>query len=121
MFTISATPSSQAVTAGSAATFTVNVGDPTLMSNVVALSASGLPAGATAQFSPASVQGTGSSTLTIATSTSTPPGTYTVTTTGTSAALTHTDTISLTVNPPPDFSLSASPGSLTVVRGNNGT
>src|SRR6185369_6199574 len=66
MFTIGATPSSQSVTAGSAATFTVNVGDPTLMSNVVALSASGLPAGATAQFSPASVQGNGSSTLTLA-------------------------------------------------------
>jgi regulation of enolase protein 1 (concanavalin A-like superfamily) len=121
MFTISATPSSQSVTAGSPATFTVNVADPTLMSNVVALSASGLPAGATAQFSPASVQGKGSSTLTIDTSTSTPAGTYTLTITGTSASLQHTTTFSLTVNPAPDFSLSASPGSLTVVQGNNGT
>jgi hypothetical protein len=69
-----------------------------LMSNVVALSASGLPAGATAQFSPASVEGNDSSTLTIDTSTSTPAGTYTLTITGTSASLPHATTVSLTVN-----------------------
>src|SRR5581483_2822610 len=121
MFTISATPSSQSVIAGSPATVTVNVADPTLMSNVVSLSVSGLPAGATSQFSPASVQGKGSSTLTIDTSTSTPSGTYTLTITGTSASLQHTTTVSLTVNPAPDFSLSASPGSLSITQGNNGT
>jgi len=46
-----------------------------------------------------------------------------VTVTGTSGSLTHTATISLTVNAvaTPDFSLSASPASLTVTQGTSGS
>jgi poly(beta-D-mannuronate) lyase len=122
-FTISATPGSQTVTAGTGTTYTVNVGNVNGFSGSVALSASGLPAGATATFNPASVNSIGSSTLTVNTTTSTPPGTYTVTITGTSGSLVHSTTVSLVVNPPPppDFSLSASPASVTVVQGGNGT
>jgi trimeric autotransporter adhesin len=72
-FSVNATPLSQTVTAGAAATFNIVVattpaGDD--FSNAVTLTATGLPAGATAAFSPASVTpgtGSGSSTLTIQT------------------------------------------------------
>ncbi|GIF98758.1 hypothetical protein Cci01nite_38520 [Catellatospora citrea] len=68
----------------------------------VSLSASGLPSGATASFSPTSITSAGgSSTLTIATSASTPAGTYAVTVTGTGASSTRTTTYSLTVNGAP--------------------
>jgi subtilisin-like proprotein convertase family protein len=64
----------------------------------VALSASGLPSGATATFSPPSITSGGSSTLSIAATASTPAGTYTVTVTGTGSAATRTTTFALTVN-----------------------
>ncbi|HEY6248658.1 MAG TPA: hypothetical protein VI685_01790, partial [Candidatus Angelobacter sp.] len=61
----------------------------------VALAASGLPAGVTASFSPAST--TGTSTLTFTASSTAAAGTATVTVTGTSGTLSHTTTIALTV------------------------
>ncbi|HET7524036.1 MAG TPA: hypothetical protein VFJ79_07835, partial [Acidimicrobiales bacterium] len=62
------------------------------------LTASGVPAGTTATFTPSSVTvGDSGSTLTLATSTSTPGGTYTVTITGTGASATHTTTFVLSV------------------------
>jgi len=65
----------------------------------VSLSASGLPAGASASFNPAGVTAGGSSTLTIATASTTPTGSATVTITGTGTSATHSTTITLTVNP----------------------
>src|SRR5204863_122045 len=79
------------------------------------LSVSGLPSGATGSFTPNPA--TASSTLSVTTSTTTPTGTSTVTITGVSGSLTHTTTVALVVNPPPDFTLSASPSSQTVGRG----
>ncbi len=64
------------------------------------LSASGLPAGATATFSPSAVTAGGSSTLTIGTSASTPAGSYTLTITGTGSSAAHSTPVGLTMNPP---------------------
>ncbi|GIF53599.1 hypothetical protein Afe04nite_81380 [Asanoa ferruginea] len=61
------------------------------------MAASGLPAGATASFAPATVTSGGSSTLTIATSASTPAGTYPVTVTGTGTSGTRSASYTLTV------------------------
>ena len=77
----------------------------------VTLSVSGLPTGATGNFSPNPA--TGSSTLTVSATASTPAGTFPLTITGVSGSLTHTATVSLVVNVP-DFSLSATPPSQTV-------
>src|SRR5205807_28291 len=65
-------------------------------SGAVALSAGGLPAGASASFSPASVTGSGTSTLALAAGTAA-AGAYTVTVTGTSGALTHTAALAWTI------------------------
>jgi Stage II sporulation protein len=116
-FSVSASPSSQSVIPGASTTYTVTVTASGGFNGTVALSASGLPADATASFNPASVVGSGSSTMTVTTSASTPAGSSTVTITGTSGALMHTTTVSLVVtNPGADFSLSASPSSRTVIR-----
>jgi endo-1,4-beta-D-glucanase Y len=97
-FTVSATPASQTITAGDSTTFTVNVGNVNGFVGGVALSVSGLPTGATATFTPPSVNPPGSSTLTVTTSAGTPAGTSTLTITGTGGSLTHSTTVSLAVN-----------------------
>src|SRR5207244_4887475 len=103
------TPSTTAVVSGSAQTVT--------------LSASGLPAGATATFNPSAVTAGGSSTLTMATASSTPVGNYSITVMGTGASASHATTISLAINAPvsDDFSISASPSSVTTLQGQSAT
>ncbi|WP_085939638.1 M4 family metallopeptidase [Amycolatopsis azurea] len=96
-FSVGVTPASGTVKAGDSATVTVNTATVSGAAQSVSLSASGLPAGATATFNPASVQSGASSTLTIATSASTPDGTSTITVTGTAASGTHTAQYTLTV------------------------
>src|SRR5207245_4812874 len=87
----------------------------------VTLSASGRLPAWTASCRPSSVSAGGSSTLTLSTTSSTPGGSYTVTVTGTGASVTHSTSVSLTVTLPDDFSISASPNSLSVVQGQSGT
>jgi endoglucanase len=121
-FSHSANPSSVTVNRGASASSTITITRTGGFSGSVALSASGLPAGVTAGFTPASVTGM-SSTVTFTASTAATLGPATVTITGTGGGLTRTSTINLTVNEPstPDFALSATPSSLTVNRGANGT
>lgn len=98
-FTLTATPASQTVTAGSGANYTVSVSPKNGFTSSVNLSVSGLPSGATASFNPSSISGgSGSSTLGVSTSSTTTAGTYTLTVTGTSGSLTQSATTTLTVN-----------------------
>ncbi len=82
-FSISVSPASGSVNPGSSVSATVATTTTSGTAQTVSLSASGLPTGATASFSPASVTSGGSSTMTINTSASTPAGTYSITITGT--------------------------------------
>ncbi|GIG88733.1 hypothetical protein Pen02_36690 [Plantactinospora endophytica] len=103
-FSVSVSPAAGSTQPGGSLTTTVNTavtaGDP----QSVALTASGLPAGATASFTPASITSGGSSTLTISVGASTPSGSYPVTVTGTGTAATRTATYSLTVEGAPGCS-----------------
>ena len=96
-FTMGLSPTSVTVTHGGSATTTVSTALAGGVPQNIALSASGLPAGATASFSPPSVTTLGSSALTVATTAATPPGTYPVTVTATSPTATHTATLTLIV------------------------
>jgi uncharacterized membrane protein len=120
-YNLSVSPSSSTVSAGASTTYTVTVNRPGGFGGSVTFSISGLPAGATGSFNPASTTGT-SSTLTVTTSATTPTGSFPFTVTGTSGT-TRTATATLVVNPAPvgDFSLSASPSSLTVKQGTSGS
>ena len=96
-FSVGLTPSSRSVIQGSGSTYTATVTATNGFTGAVALSASGLPSGVTASFSPTSVTSSGTSTMTVTTSAATAPGTYTLTVTGVSGSVSHTATASLAV------------------------
>lgn len=96
-FSLSVNPTSASVEPGQSVTVAVDTRLTEGDAQTVRLSASGLPSGATATFTPASVQSGDSSTLTIATAASTPTGTVQVTITGDGTDADHTVQLRLTV------------------------
>src|SRR5262249_22226265 len=120
-FALAASPASVTVIQGNTGTSTITVFDENGFTGSVSLAATGLPAGVTAAFNPTST--TGSTTLTFTASSTAATGTVTVNIKGTSEGMTGSTTISLTVNAPPapNFTLSASPASLTMVQGASGS
>jgi hypothetical protein len=112
-FTLSATPSSQSVTAGSNTSYTVTAAPVNGFTGTVSLTVSGLPTGASGTFSPSSISGgSGSSTLAVSTTSSMAAGTYPLTVKGTSGSLTETTSVTLTVT--------SSTSSCTAYTGSNG-
>jgi hypothetical protein len=92
-FSLAASAGALSLPRGNSVSTAISVGAMNGFSGSVLLTASGLPAGVTAVFSPASL-------LTFAASSSATAGTVTVTVTGTSGSLTHTVAIGLTVIAP---------------------
>jgi subtilase family serine protease len=117
-FTLSASPNSLSVAKGSNNSATITVTPQNGFGGSVSLSASGLPAGVTASFNPSSTATV--SALTFTASDSAATGTFSVTIKGVSGSLTSSTTVSLTVTAVPDFSLSASPKTLSITRGSSG-
>ena len=95
-FNLSASPSILNVSQGGSVTSTITVTPVDGFSGSVTLSASGLPSGVTAAFSPNPT--TSSSTLTLTASASAALGTTNVTIQGASGSLTNTTTVRLTVD-----------------------
>jgi hypothetical protein len=118
-FTLSAAPAGLGVAQGAQVGSTITVTPLNGFSGAVSLSASGVPGGVTASFNPAST--TSTSTLTLTASTSAAIGTFTVTINGVSGSVSTSTTLSLTVVGAPNFSLSATPASLSIGRGSKGT
>ncbi len=121
-FSISASPTAVAVTAGGTGTSTITTAVTSGSAQAVALTVSGMPTGGTATLSPTSITGAGTSTLTLS-SGSAAPGTYPLIVTGSGPSATHSVTVTLTINPVAanDFSISASPNSVSVQQGNLAT
>ena len=126
-FSIGASPSSVTVTQGSSGTSTITITSLNGFNSATTLSASGLPGGVTATFSTNPVtppaNGSATSTLTLTASSTATTGTVNVTITGTSGSTTHSTTISLTVNTAAqaNFTIGASPSSVSVTQGGTGT
>jgi hypothetical protein len=120
-FTISASPSSISIAQGATGNVTVTTTVSGGFNAAIALSASGLPAGVTAAFSPTSIAapGAGSSTLTFTVSSTATLGLATVTIQGVGGSITHTTTVALTITsvPTPNFTISASPSSISIAKG----
>ncbi len=94
-FALSASPQSVSLNQGANTSTTIAVTPSNGFAGSVNFSASGLPSGVTASFSP--VSSAASSTLTLTASGTAATGSATVTVTGTSGSLTHTTTVNLTV------------------------
>ena len=95
-FSIAANPTSITLSPGGSGSIAVSTAVTSGSAQTVTLSISGLPAGASAAFSPASVTAGGSSTLTLHAGTAT-PGTYAVTVTGTATSGTHSVPVTFAV------------------------
>jgi hypothetical protein len=124
-FALTASPTTISVAQGGTKTTTVSTTVSGGFNSAVSLSATGLPAGVTAAFSPASIAapGSGSSTLTFTAGSTAATGTSTVTINASGGGVSHSTTVSLTVSATatPDFSVGASPTSLSVAAGSSGT
>jgi uncharacterized membrane protein len=116
-FTLAVTPTTLSVTPGASGAGSIAITDISGFTGTVALAASGLPKGVTATLGAVK---SGSGTLTLTAASTAAAGTSTVTITGTSGALSSKATIALTVNPPPGFTLAATPASFSVTAGASG-
>jgi hypothetical protein len=119
-FMLAIAPASRTVVAGGATTFTITSSVTSGSTQQVTLSASGLPAGVTASFTPPAISSAGSATLTLTASGAAGASSGPFTVTGTAPSGTRTTTASLTVEPAPplnDFSIALVPGSRTVAAG----
>ncbi len=121
-FHATAPASTLAVIAGSNNTMTLNVAVSGGFNAAVTFSASGLPAGVTAAFSPAmlSAPGSGSSTLKFTASTAAKAGVYSVTVTAGSGSSKQAIPLSMTVEPSPTFTFSTSTSTVSAAAGNSG-
>jgi len=116
MFTLTISSSSATVAAGGHATVTVTTTANATFNAALNLSASGLPSGMTASFSPASISapGSGRSTLTLSATTGVAAGAYTVSITAAGGGVTQTGKITVNV---PGFVLSATSSAVSLHPG----
>jgi phospholipase C len=124
-FSLTANPASVSAQDGASVTTVITIAVANGFSAAVALSASGLPTGVSAAFSPASLAapGSGTSTLTLAASSSAPVGSYAVTVTGVGGGVTQTVslTLAVTAGTGTGFSLAANPTSVAAAPGSSTT
>ena len=124
-FTLAASPTSLSIAQGGSGSSTLTTTISGGFNSAIALSASGLPSGVTASFSPSSIAapGSGSSTMTLTVAGTATVGTSPITITGTGGGVTHTATVNLTVTstPTPNFTLTASPTALSIAQGGSGS
>lgn len=115
-FGLGVSPASAQAQAGRSAAYTITVSALGGFGGTVALSVSGLPAGASAELAPSAVTGSGTSRLIVTTSTATPVASYTLTVTGTSGSLARSATTLLAVAPAPSL-VTVYPTGTTVLYG----
>src|SRR5712691_4475306 len=113
-FSLTASPATLNVSQGGSVNANLTTSITGGFNSSIALTASGLPAGATASFNPAAIAapGSGSATLTISCGSTTPTGTYNLAITGSGGGKSHAANISLTI--------SAAGGSTQQLLGNPG-
>ena len=121
-FSVEVHPKSQTILAGETANYAVIVGAVEGFEAEVTLLLRGLPGNMNARFRPNSGECPFTSTLEIATSSKASPGNYTLNIIGSSERRTHFTFATLIVStgtPGADFSIAASPSSLTIDPGQN--
>jgi uncharacterized membrane protein len=119
-FALSASPSLLSIVQGTQGTSTLTTTVRNGFNNSISLSATGMPSGITVNFNPVTIPapGAGTSTMTITVSSSTPSGTYPITVTASGGGLWQNTAVTVMVA---SFTISASPASLSIGQGNQGT
>ncbi len=122
-FTISASPTTLNIAQGNQGTSTITTTVSGGFSSAISLSASGVPTGTTVGFNPQTIPapGSGQSTMTITVGAGTAVGTYPITVTGNGGGTQKSTTVTLIVTAGPNFTISASPTTLNIAQGNQGT
>ncbi|MFF0343960.1 hypothetical protein [Kribbella sp. NPDC004875] len=121
--TLGLSPTSQSVTRGQSATYTVSVTSTGGFTGAITFSAPGLPSGTSASYSPVSVTltsgGTATTTLTVSTTATTPTGSAVITLQGLGTKVSDTINAGLTVNAPLSgaLTMTAAPASVTQAPG----
>jgi len=116
-FTIDISPKSASVNRGDAITYSIIINPLEGFDQPVSLSISGLPAGATYEFTPSSGTPPFTSTLRIETSDSTPLGSHTITVTASGGGKSHSVSADLVVKEAPSFSITLSEEKISVIQG----
>ena len=99
-FSITAAPGTATVIAGDSVGFTVSTGVTSGVSAPITLSVTGLPDGASASFTPSTINAATPPTLTVSSSISAAGGTTPLTVIGTGTSTTQRTSVSLTINAP---------------------
>jgi len=121
-FSLSSTPATiTLVPGGPPQQISVNATAANSFTGTVAVAITGLPSGVTAQPSTLMLTPGTAQNVAITAAPATAGGSATLTFTGTSGALSHTSSVTATIAPPPDFSLSVAPASLTLTAGAAGS
>ena len=115
-FSLAVSPSSQSLTQGSSATFSVTITRQGGFSNPVALAVSGATTGLTFSFNPATPVSGATTVMTVAASASATTGSRSLTLTGTGGGKTKTASFSVNIQPAgqPNFNLAVTPSSRTI-------
>jgi len=122
-FSVSSQPNTLTSVVGTPANTTLTLRSVNNFAGTVSLSATSTPTGLGFSFSPGNVQissgGVAYAFLTISSSNTTPLGTYNVTVTATNGVQSHSTVVRLTLTG--DFSILATPASLTIVKDKTGS
>ncbi len=121
-FTLSASPTSLTLTPGAVGSqVSVTTAALNSFTGTVTVAITDLPAGVTANPATLALTPGVAQSVTLTAATSATPGTFTATFTGTSGALSHSIAVAVAVGSLPDFTLTLSPASLTVMAGAAGS
>ena len=120
-FTIAASPAAVSVPAATSGSASISIGYVGGLTGSVSLSASNLPSGVSANFSPNSVNSSGTVSVSFFVQSGTPAGTSNVTITGLDGTISHSVTIALTIpgTSSPSFTLSPTTTTLSVAPGSS--
>ena len=120
-FSLTVSPASLSLGPGSNGSSTATTVGTGNFSSAVTVSVAGAPTGVTVSAGVISAPGSGNKTIGVTVGSSAAAGTYPLTVSATGGGVTKTTSLSLTVLPPPSFSLTVSPTSLSVAPGASGT
>jgi len=119
-FTITVSPTTLSLPPNTNPTVTLTVTYVGGLTGSISLSASGLPSGVQANFSPSSLNASGTVVVNFNSQASTPTGTYNVSLTGTDGSLINSAPLTLTI-PPTGFTLAPSAATVVLTQGKTAT